>query len=362
MELFVIFAMFFIIIEGSFTDSIKWLSANKKKLILSIIFFIQLFIPAGLRSVSVYNDSLSYASHFQVISPDSLFDINFLERFEIGYQFLENFIYLYLSKEPLALFFITSFFIQSSFMILFYRYSKNIWFSVFLFFGLTHYFFVVSGIRQGLAIAIFNFAIPYLLAKRWVPYYLLILLSAQFHSSAYILLLIPIFYHIKLTYKRVFLFLAFIVGFYFFLDKILEVFFSFFPNYGIDYTSKERISESKTGGILILITYVIGFLFVNKKINLNSENKESNVMMFFYLALIMFLVLSLKFSILIRFTHYFMPFSIILLSNSICEIKNIMNRFVSYLFWVLFLIVQIYVILSYKPEWFMVIPYKFYWE
>lgn len=362
MELFLVFIMLFFIVEGVFISSIKHLSTQNKKKILAIIFFVQLFLPAGLRNITVYNDSSAYAEHFQSIAPNNIFDVNLLERFEVGYQILENIIYIVISKDPVALFFITSLLIQSSFIILFYRYSDNFWFAVFLFIGLTHYFFLVSGIRQGLAIAMFNFAIPYLFKQKWKWFYLIVFVSAQFHSSAYILFLIPFLSLIRLSKKTLIYTIFFTLFAFLLLDKILGIFYSFFPNYGSDYLGQDGISESKIGISLVLLTYLIGLIVVVKNFNFEVFISRDKIMLLFFLVNILFLVLSIKFGILVRYTHYFIPLSIILLTNSCYGIKNIMDRFMMYFFWVIFLSLQVYVIIVYRPEWFTIIPYKFYWE
>lgn len=362
MELILVFLMLLFIVEGVFISSIKHLSTQSKKKILAILFFVQLFLPAGLRHITVYNDTPAYAEHFQSISPNNIFDLNPFERFEIGYQILENIIYLLISKDPVALFFITSLLIQSSFIILFYRYSENLWFTIFLFIGLTHYFFLVSGIRQGLAIAVFNFAIPYLFNQKWKWYYLIVFISAQFHSSAYILFLVPFLNFIRFSKKTLIYTIFFTLCTFLSLDKILGIFYSFFPNYGSDYLGQEGISESKIGIFLVLLTYLIGLIVVVKNFNFKIFVNSDKQMLLFFLGNVLFLVLSIKFGILVRYTHYFIPISIVLLTNSCYRIKGIMDRFMMYLFWVIFLCIQVYIILVYRPEWFTVIPYKFYWE
>lgn len=294
--------------------------------------------------------------------PNAVFSINVYERFEVGYQILENFVFLKISKSPVALFIITSFFIQLSYVIFFYRFSKAFWFSIFLYLGLTHYFFTVSGIRQGIAIAVFNFAFIFLISKKWVWYCFFVILAAQFHSSAYLLLCMPFLNIIKLNKKTLKLFIPLIILSYLFLGNIIDVFTAFFPNYGTDYLGGEWISESKTGIYLILSTYLIGLLVIIKNFDFKNYSYSEKYMLFFYLVLIIFLVLSIKISILIRYTYYFIPVSIIILTNSCLKIKNITNRIFMYGFWIILLTIQIVLILTYRPDWLMVTPYKFFWD
>lgn len=358
----IIFAILFIVLEGFYFSTMKKIPQSLRNKIFAILVFFQLFIPAALRHVDVYNDSLAYATHFKNIMPNAVFSINVYERFEVGYQILENFVFLKISKSPVALFIITSFFIQLSYIIFFYRFSKAFWFSIFLYLGLTHYFFTVSGIRQGIAIAVFNFAFIFLINKRWIWYCLIVILAAQFHSSAYLLLCMPLLHMVRLSKKTLMVFILVILFNYLFLGDILDVFFSFFPNYGTDYLGKEMISESKTGLYLILGTYFVGLLVIIKNFDFKNYSHSEKYMLFFYIALVMFLVLSIKISILIRYTYYFIPVSIIILTNSCFKIKNIVDRAIMYGFWIILLTIQIMIILTYRPDWFMVTPYKFYWD
>lgn len=358
----IIFAILFVVFEGIFFSTMRKIPIGVRNKIFALLVFFQLFIPAAIRHVDVYNDSMAYATHFKSILPDAVFSINLYERFEIGYQVLENFIFLKISRSPVALFIVTSLIIQLSYVIFFYKYSKVFWFSIFLYLGLTHYFFTVSGIRQGIAISIFNFAFIFLINKRWLWYCLIVILAAQFHSSAYLLLGMPLLNMIKLSKKTLIVFILIIFLNYLFLGDILDVFFSFFPNYGTDYLGKGMISESKTGLYLILSTYFVGLLVIIKNFDFKNYSYEEKYMLFFYIALMMFLVLSIKISILIRYTYYFIPVSIILLTNSCFRIKNILDRVIMYGFWIVILTIQIMVILTYRPDWFMVTPYKFYWD
>lgn len=361
MEITIIFLFFLISVQGFFLETVKKIYKNQANILFAIIFFLQLFIPAAFRDSSVYNDSQAYAEHFLSIDPKSVFDINPLERFEVGYQILENFIKLYISDNPVALFFVTSLIIQSSYVYTFYKYSRSLWFSIFLYIGLCHYFFVVSGIRQAVAIAVFNFAFYYLINKKYLGFFLVTLLAAQLHSSAYTLLLLPLFSRINFNKFFFLIYTLVLVLGYFLLDQIFVVFSSFFPNYAKDYIQNEWISDSKTGTLVILSTYLIGLVFIKRTFNKVRMNEEKKMMMLYYLLLVMLLILSIKVSNVARLINYFIPFSIILLSNACSVIKDYQNRLVIYVFWVSFLLLQIFVILTERPEWFMVTPYKFSW-
>ena len=70
------------------------------------------------------------------------------------------------------------------------KYSRNIWLSIFLFVASTDYTaWMFNGIRQFLAAAIGFATLPFIVNKKYVPAILIALLASRFHQSA--LLIIP---------------------------------------------------------------------------------------------------------------------------------------------------------------------------
>lgn len=361
MEL-IIAAILIITIEGFYINNFTKIPLVRRNLIFAFLVFIQIFLPAAFRHYSVYNDTLMYVEHFKLINPTNIFSIDFKHRFEYGYQLLENVIFLYVSKSTIALFLVTSFFIQLSYILFFYRNSKLLWFSIFLYLGFTHYFFTVSAVRQAIAIAIFNFAFYFLVNKKYYYYLLITVLAAQFHSSAYLLLILPLFANVHVNKKNLIIFFLLLLLSYLFLEKLLLVFYTYFSDYGKYYLNEGWISESKLGTIFIIITLLIGLIIILKKFDFKNYTVAEKYMLIFYLALLTFWVFSLKISVMARFTQYFMPVSIVLLTNSCYKIQNKLYRNYTFAFWIIFLLIQLIIILYYRPEWFMITPYKFYWQ
>lgn len=73
------------------------------------------------------------------------------------------------------------------------RYSENFTFSIFLYFTLGTFVFTLAALKQVLAMAILTFAIPYLEKKKWVRYYLLVLVAMLFHTYAIAFAVLPFF-------------------------------------------------------------------------------------------------------------------------------------------------------------------------
>lgn len=334
---------------------------KNEALYIGLLVFIYLFIFSAFRNQSVCNDTLMYINHFNKIKPSKILSLNQEDKFEYGYQILENIIFLKVSKSPIVLLIITSFFIQMSNILFFFRNSKIFLFSIFLYIGLLNYFFTVSAIRQSIAIAFFNFAFLCLAKNKIILYIILILIAAQFHTSAYLLLLLPLLYKIKVNIKLIIIFFCTLLIVFIYLEDILGIFYIYF-SYGKYYLERNWISESKLGTIFILTTFFLGFLLIIKTYDFENYTHKDKYMFLFYLLMISFWIFSLKISVLARYSQYFLPTAIILISNSFCKIKNIIYKKNIQFFLICFISLQLALILIYRPEWFMVIPYKFYWQ
>lgn len=357
-----IYIIFFVFIEFFLFYRISRLFNKNSDAVFMVIVFLQLFFLAGFRNIDTYNDSRMYAEHFVNYASKSFFSIDFNDRFEIGYQMLEQLIYFNISKSPTALFLITSFIIQLSHIVFFYKYSRVFWFSVLLYIGFTHYFFSVSAIRQSMAIAIINFAFYFLINKKILQYVGLVILASLFHYSAFLLIFIPILSKIEFNKKTFFSFLIVLLLLFSFLEIVLSFYFDFFTRYSTYFFDANWTSKSRIGKFLIIATFSLVILVIFKVKNFETYTLSDKYLLVFYFLGIVFLVLSLKISVLSRYASYFLPATIVLLTNACSRIEKVKYRRMLYVFWSIFLAAQLVIILTFRPEWFNVLPYKFYWQ
>jgi len=116
------------------------------------------------------------------------------------------------------------------------KYVDNVGLFYCLLVGMMHFDFLLSGLRQSMAISILLFAFEYLLKRKPLPYYALCIVAILFHNSALIfLLLYPLFSMKILAQNRsllsnlVLFAAAFLSGF--FMDDILLLALRWFPKY-----------------------------------------------------------------------------------------------------------------------------------
>lgn len=161
------------------------------------------------------------------------------------------------------------------------KYTKGYHFLAITFFLFVFgiYLFIDNPMRNLLAICISYFSYQFLVRKQWCKFFLIVLLSVFFHTSAALLLLIFPFYPIKWSNRK--LILAFIVfnvifvSFYeFFILKVIGI-FTFIPiveakiiHYFIEGSGLENNRLISLGFIVQLIFFLL-ILYKRKQIEEN---------------------------------------------------------------------------------------------
>lgn len=152
-----------------------------------------LIVMAAIRNNTVGIDYWqSYLPYFQRVCEGGtafLFSPANEFRIEIGYSLLNYLISLIGSSQ---LVFATAIGVLTVGLtaVFLYKYSPSVWVSMFVFITFGFYGYTLVTIRHQIAICIFMFALPHLQNKKFVPYALIVLLSATFHKSMLILLVV----------------------------------------------------------------------------------------------------------------------------------------------------------------------------
>lgn len=236
------FVIFWIVLEKE--------ALNRKSFWVPLI-VLSLF--AGIRSFRVGTDSWNYTRDFR--SGLDIYNFQFNESVEIGYQVL-NYTLLSLTYNYFWLFFISGLIVVYCYLQIIKRYSVNYWFSVFLLITLGIYTFFFNGLRQGLAMAIFTLAIPYLLEKRLIPYLLVCAIASLFHITA--LFIVPFYFIVNLKIKSIY---KIIITFFgsLLLSRLL---ISYIASTNERYEGYTKASE-EAGGLLILGFYILILIFIS---------------------------------------------------------------------------------------------------
>lgn len=234
--LILFFVMFWIWLEKK--------SLNRKAFWLPL-FILVLF--ASFRNYRVGTDTGTYVRNF--INQLDYQYFNFRDGVELGYQLIEYSL-LRITYNYFWLFFVTSFIVVFCYLYVFRKNSKDYTTSVFIFITLGTYTFFFNGLRQGLAMAIFALAIPYLIKRNFYKYFLICIFASFFHTTA--LLMVPFYFLVNLNFKLLYKLVATFFG-SFILSKYL---IAYIASTNERYESYTQTSEN-SGGLITLGFYVI---------------------------------------------------------------------------------------------------------
>ena len=162
------------------------MSDKKKKLVFLGIVFIQFTLLAWQREFTVGQDTMQYYLVFRDVSKISLEKALTL-KWEPGY-ILWNWGISHLGFDFHNYLLFTAIFIYLPICRFIYRYSACTWLSVVIFIALGFFFGSLHILRQYMAIALVLFSYDYLLQRRLIPFIVLVLLAATFHTSAIVFL------------------------------------------------------------------------------------------------------------------------------------------------------------------------------
>lgn len=268
--LILFFVLFWIALEQK--------AINRKSFWLPLVVLVLLF---AVRSNEVGSDTQVYTYNF-----DNSLDVKyfvFKENVELGYQLFEYSL-LQLTDNYFWLFFISGLVVVYLYLKVMRKYSVNYLLSVFLFITLGVYTFFFNGLRQGIAMAIFTIALPFLLEKRLVPYLLVCFIGSLFHISA--LFMIPFYFIVNLRIKPFYKIVATFLGSL--LTSKLAV--SYVAETNDRYEDYTQVSEL-AGGYLILGFYLILILFIYFIIHIYKIKDKQFLKLFtFYASGVLFII------------------------------------------------------------------------
>lgn len=238
-----------------------------KIIIFSIFFLLVLF--AGLRDQSVGTDTSNYVRIFQ---HDRVVNENIFETsgsMEIGYLFLQRTARLF-SDEYWVLLTLIAALVVYFYLSTILKLSGNYFISIMVFISLGTYMFFFNGARQGIAAAIFSFAIIAVVERDYKKYYLWTFIAVLFHNS--VLITLPFYFLLKQKYsfKNLLILIGSLAVIVFLFYNLL----SFLPEQMYDRYSVYE-DRGKKGGLFLTIFYIIMlsfFIFMRTLISKNQRN------------------------------------------------------------------------------------------
>lgn len=274
-KLFILIIFCFVIanqIEALSKGTSSVLEATKRNRIVTILSFILLLamiLFSGLRTS--YNDTSSYLHGYTLVNGGSINLLTVLEPYG-GFDIFQGLLKKYISEEPQTLIMASSIVVNTLYFWFFAKHSKNFAMTILSYFVLGPYLFSMAGIKQILAMSIGLLAIDNMLKKQYVRFVLWILLAMTFHPYIICLFVLPLLtdgiWNKKTT--LVILVMALCVSN---LDLLIRV-----ASYiGKDYTIDEMTQSTINPMRVIIEMLPVFFAFVSRNKMRKSNNKFLNL-------------------------------------------------------------------------------------
>lgn len=317
-----ILLLFYSAITGFFCFTI--LQNKFSNTMLRKLYCITLFIPlsfvAGVRNYTVGSDTAMYYGIFKDIQ-DVPFSFSLLDEafnIELGYR-AANYLVGCVSHDPAVFMYIFSTITIAGYMYFFYRESKNIWLTIFLFIGLSFYTETFNSARQQFACVILCLGTKFLLKNDKIRWNISVVLAMLFHVTAAFFFIFN--FIMPISKKKVLWFTAIsIIGFVF-SDTILSYITLFYPDFKYGYyLASENINNASLGDYLRALLFsviLLYFVIKNKRFLSNEDNScETKRMLLwsvFLLYATLFIIAKQQFIIFYRMIQYFSLYLCLLL-------------------------------------------------
>ncbi|MCH5226494.1 MAG: EpsG family protein [Muribaculaceae bacterium] len=343
-----------------------YLQYKRGRIVLWILICLYLILLAGLR-YHLGEDTLYYDEFYQRIPPLNHFSTSQLkgERFSIGFMVTASFFKM-LTDEFTVFQLFVSIIINTAFFYFFYKNCKNIFFAALVYYIYSYIFMAFLQIREALSVSIILLAWPFFVQKKWLQWYLLTFFATFFHLSANIMYFLPLIYLPGV--KNFFIFgkrtLFICIGVAVLGLIVQRFFFQYLQIFSFSEAIGERVDMYKDtffagqilnikGIIATIIEYIlypiIALYFMrregekeNYKTGFNPE--KAMVLINTYIT-----IFSIFIFIIQRFTNYFFPFVIVILSNWVFSLIPLNDKKIrlSFLTW-FFIFLPMFALHSYS--------------
>lgn len=167
---------------------------------------------------------------------------------------------------------------------------------LFLSYPVLFFVYMVSGLRQGLAICIFlGIALPFYLEKKWIPYVVTILVAASFHKVGYAWLVLVIAAYVPMQWMMVLTGLAAVGGVILQIGAVERFLVGLLPIYHVNqFLMEGTVSLFAVGERLLsfLVLAALYFYMVHRKEQIEERpRRELNLIIKAYLCGVCFYML-----------------------------------------------------------------------
>lgn len=332
---------------------IKGIDPVKRKRISLIVFFSILFFLVAFKGMLVGNDSYNYLYKFNLFGNSSWQKVFTLTP-EPAYNVLNKLVY-FISSEYLVFQIVMAVIIVLPIAIFYVKESEMPILTIALLLVQSNFSMFFSGYRQCIAISLGIIAFELAKRKKLVFFLLIVLFAYFFHNSAFMLILIYPFYHLKIDKNR----LVFVIPIILLILVFNRQIFSWIQ---VLFADVYNIKAFSTGAYMMLILFaaftVMSFLFPNK----DCDDKDLFAMRNYMLLVFIIQIFASLHPLAMRMGYYFTIFIPILLPKVITSsIKWRQVAYISAVVMVGFFYVYFFINTP-SHNVLGIYPYHFYWE
>lgn len=272
-------------------------------------------IYVGLRTW--YNDTVTYIGYFESLNIKSGFfnEIDWSLGANPGFELINRIVKsLGFSSQTFLMLF--ALFTIITYMWFIWKYSNNIWLSVYLFFTMGCYTFTMAAIKQTTAIAICLIATDKFIEKKYVNYIALIIFACTIHPYSILYLAIPFLQFRPWTNKTYgAILVTMIVGIS--LESLMGVMIGVTSMFGEEYTILSFGGDGVNIYREMVIWAPIALSFFSRNLIKKTENRVDSLMLNLSMlnAELMFIALFGTANYFARLANYFLLFQTIALPN-----------------------------------------------
>ena len=311
-----------------------------------------LFSISAFRADTVGTDLPSYITKFEAIPRLGWADMSAIEQDRGFYLFIKLLSYIDLSPRFYVVVIAAIFAVSVSVFI--YRYSREPILSFYALLPLGLFSFSMTGLRQALAISVLLFAYPHLVERKWVRFFLVVLLASAFHATAIVFAVAYFVAFRRVTYRIVLLGLVCVAGAY--------VYRYAFATFFVDHFGEQRglsITEAG-GGITTLLMYsgilVFGLLVGGR----GWQCDHSTAVLYGILVVgVIFQMMTPLLNEFFRISMYFSLYNVLFIPAAVISIRG---RFLRTLCYVTALVVLSILYFGFTYDNAGVYPYRGLWE
>lgn len=327
-------------------------SVRRKKLLPYIVVAsMPMFIILGLRGYRVGTDTIQYITHLRRIS-----EMTFSEAWDYSDNEPGLYVLMYLcsriSTDPTFFLCVYALITTFSFIRFVEKNGDGELLTIFFHVTLGSFLFIVTGMRQGLAIAFCLLAVDYARRRKLIPFLLAMLPAFLTHRSSIMFLIVYLIANRKLSFLN-FFFLALATTIFI---TFLDVFQNWF-NSALDYNYD--IEETGNGGIyLVIVLLMNGFSLILSK-RVLTDRPDALVLYNTSLIAAVLWIARLFTRTAERPSYYFLPATFAVTAIALKKISDPRQRLILKVLVMLLSVLLLVYRLRSAPS---LSPFHFYWE